>query len=115
VYWVSGNTCSVNANTQIGTAEHPVFLISAASTTRFAGGASLFGTLMVTDVEDPDASFNALGTTTIYGAAVIDAQLAQYQGTFQIVYIESILEQSLQTGGQGAVAGGWSDFHADWR
>jgi hypothetical protein len=115
VIWISGNSCTVNANTQVGTAEKPVFLISAASETRFNGGASLFGTLMVTDVEDPDAEFNAVGTMTIYGAAVIDAKLAKYNGTFQIVYVESILEQSLGTGGFGAVSGAWSDFHQDWR
>lgn len=115
VYWVSGGTCSINANTQIGSAEFPVFLISAATTTRFNGGASLFGTLMITDVEDAAAALHAVGTMTIYGAAVIDGALGQYNGTFQIVYLENILEQSLETGAFGAVSGAWSDFHADWR
>ncbi|RPH94711.1 MAG: hypothetical protein EHM68_13670, partial [Lysobacterales bacterium] len=100
VYWVSGNLCSVNANTQIGTAEKPVFLISAARTTRFNGGASLFGILMATNVEVPGATFDAVGTMTIYGAAVIDAEM-DYRGNFQIVYLENVLEQSLATGGQG--------------
>jgi hypothetical protein len=115
VYWVSGSTCSVSANTQVGSAEHPVFLISAADLTRFNGGASLFGTLMITDVEDPDAAFHAVGTMTIYGAAVIDGAMGQYNGTFQVVYLENILEQSLETGAFGDVSGAWSDFHADWR
>jgi hypothetical protein len=115
VYWVTGAECRVNSNTQIGSAKAPVFLISAASSTRFAGGASLFGTLFVTDAEDANASFNAVGTMTIYGAAIVDAELAQYQGTFQIVYLDSVLDKSLQSGGFGAVAGGWTDFHQDWR
>lgn len=115
VYWVSGSMCKVAANTQIGSADAPVFLISAASITRFNGGASLFGTLFVTDAEDPAAKFDAVGTMTIYGAAIIDAELAKYQGTFQVVYIDSILKKVLQTGGFGAVAGGWSDFHPDWQ
>ena len=115
VYWVSGPTCTVNANTQVGTAETPVVLISAAGLTRFNGGATLFGLLFVTDAEVPTAEFQAIGTMTIYGAAVIDATLGKYQGTFQIVYVDRILEKAWQTGGIGNVAGGWSDFHADWR
>jgi hypothetical protein len=115
VYWVSGNTCSVAANRQIGSAEEPVFLISAAGETRFNGGASIFGVLFVTDVEDPDAKLNAIGTMTVYGAAVVDATLAKYQGTFQIIYLENVLETAFGTGGFGAVSGSWSDFHQDWR
>lgn len=115
VYWVSATTCAINANTQIGTPEEPVFLISAARTTRFNGGASLFGTLFITDVEDANAELDAAGTMTIYGAAVIDGKLGQYNGTFQIVYLEGVLEHSLGTGGFGAVSGAWSDFHRDWR
>lgn len=115
IYWISGNTCSVNSNTQIGTAEEPVILISAAGTTRFNGGAKLFGVLFVTDVEDANADFDAVGSMTIYGAAVIDATLAQYQGTFQIVYLENVLETAFGEGGFGDVAGAWSDFHLDWR
>jgi hypothetical protein len=115
VYWVSGPTCQINANVQVGTPDDPVILISAAGTTRIAGGASLFGILMVTDVEVSTAKFNALGTMTIYGAAVIDATLDQYQGTFQIVYQENIIDSALASGGFGDVTGGWSDFHLDWR
>lgn len=115
VYWVSGPTCNVSANTQIGSAKAPVFLISAAATTRFNGGASLFGVLFVTDAEVDTAKFDAVGTMTIYGAATIDAELAKYQGTFQIVYVDSILNKVLSSGGVGNVAGAWSDFHDDWR
>jgi hypothetical protein len=115
IYWISGNTCSVNANTQIGTAEFPVILLSAAGTTRFNGGAKLFGVLFVTDVENANADFDAVGSMTIYGAAVIDATLAQYQGTFQIVYLENVIETAFGDPGFGDVAGAWSDFHPDWR
>jgi hypothetical protein len=113
--WVTGSTCQVASNTQIGTKDKPVFLVSAAGTTRFAGGASVFGVLMVTDAEVSTADFHAVGTFTVYGAAVMDATMAQYQGTFQIVYVDSILERALQTGGIGNVAGSWSDFHPVWQ
>ena len=115
VYWISGASCTVNANIQIGSANAPVFLISAAETTRFAGGASLFGTLFVTDAELANASFNAVGTMTIYGSAIIDAELARYNGTFQIVYLDGVLDKALQSGGFGSIAGGWTDFHEDWQ
>lgn len=115
LYWFTGKTCSVNANTQIGSARAPVFLVSAAETTRFNGGASLFGVLFITDVEEANATFDALGTMTIYGAAVVDGTLGQYNGTFQIVYVDSVLDRVLDTGGFGTVAGGWTDFHATWQ
>jgi hypothetical protein len=92
-----------------------VILLSAAGTTRFNGGAKLFGVLFVTDVENANADFDAVGSMTIYGAAVIDATLAQYQGTFQIVYLENVIETAFGDPGFGDVAGAWSDFHPDWR
>jgi hypothetical protein len=115
IYWVSGPTCYINAGVQVGTIDDPVLLISAAGTTRFAGGASLFGILFVTDVEIPTAKLNAVGTMTIYGQAIIDAELDQYQGTFQIVYVDAAIDGALEPAGFGKVAGGWTDFHDDWR
>ena len=115
VYWVSGPACHVAANTQVGTADAPVVLISAAGLTRFNGGATLFGILFVTDAEVSTAEFDAVGTMTIYGSAIIDAKLGKYQGTFQIVYVDAIQEKALQTGGFGNVPGAWSDFHQDWQ
>ena len=114
-YWVTGNTCQVNANTQIGTLDDPVFLISAAGTTRFSGGATLFGILFITDAEVPTAKFNAVGSMTIYGQGIIDATLDQYQGTFQIVYVDEAIDGALEPEGFGKVAGGWTDFHENWR
>ncbi len=115
VYWVSGPTCIVNANTQVGSSKAPVFLISAAGLTRFNGGATLFGVLFVTDAEISGAEFQAIGSMTIYGAAVIDGVLGKYSGTFQVVYVDTLLATAMQTGGLGNVAGGWADFHADWQ
>jgi hypothetical protein len=115
LYWFTGTTCTVNADTQIGSAKAPVFLVSAAETTRFNGGASLFGVLFITDAEKANATFDALGTTAIYGAAVIDGTLGQYNGTFQIVYIESVIGLAFGTGGFGTLAGGWTDFHPTWQ
>lgn len=115
IYWVSGPTCTINSNVQVGSIENPVLLISAAGTTRFAGGSSLFGILFVTDVEDSTAKLNAVGTMTIYGQAIIDATLDQYQGTFQIVYVDAAIDGALEPAGFGKVAGGWTDFHGDWR
>jgi hypothetical protein len=113
-YWVTGSTCLINSNTVIGSAENPVLLISAATTTRFNGGAKLFGVLFVTDVEDPAAELHSLGTNTVYGSVINDATLGSYNGTFQVVWAEDISEKAGNGGGLGNVLGGWSDFHKDW-
>jgi len=113
VYWVSGNDCTLRG--QIGTAETPVFLISAAATTKVTATVEFFGLLFVTDKENPNAQFSGTGTATIYGAAIMDADMKHFQGTFQIVYLENVIGLALDTGLFGAVAGGWADFHTTWQ
>jgi hypothetical protein len=113
-YWVSGSSCVLSG--QIGTAKAPVFLISAAEETKVSATAEFFGVLFVTDVEHPGtAEFTGNGTATIYGAAIMDAEMKNFNGTFQIVYLENVLGLAYDTGAFGAVAGGWTDFHAAWR
>lgn len=113
MYWISGSACDMK--TQIGSAKAPVFLISAVSNTKVNAGASVFGVLFVTDVEDSAAEFTGNGRATIYGAAVMDAKMEHFNGTFQIVYLEDIIGLATATGGFGAVAGGWTDFHSTWQ
>lgn len=113
IYWISGPDCDVNSNTVIGSAEAPVLLISAASVTRMAGGATIFGILYVSDVEDISASFESQGNNIVYGQVILDAQFGSYNGTFQVVYNENLLVRANGTGGLGNVIGGWSDFHDD--
>jgi hypothetical protein len=114
IYWVSGSTCRINSNTVVGSKDHPVLLISAATTTTLNGGAKFYGVLFVTDVEDADAELNSLGTNTVYGSVINDATLASYQGTFQVVWAEDVSDKAGSGGGLGSVLGGWSDFHEDW-
>jgi hypothetical protein len=113
-YWATGPLCHIGANTVIGSAHAPVMLISAASTTRFNGGTKMFGTLYLTDVEDPAAAIESNGNNTIYGAAIIDATIGAFTGTFQLIYVESVAHIVAGTGGIGTLAGGWTDFHRDW-
>ncbi|MDT8319693.1 MAG: hypothetical protein RQ826_04130 [Xanthomonadales bacterium] len=118
VYWISGNSCSIQTNlnnspTSIGSANAPVFLISAAADTSVSG--ELFGVLFVTDVEKPAAEFTGNGNGTIYGAAIMDADMKNFNGTFQIVYIENIIDPVMDSGLFGSVQGGWTDFHPAWR
>jgi Tfp pilus assembly protein PilX len=113
IYWISGPDCDVNSNAVIGSAEAPVLLISAASVTRMAGGATIFGILYVSDVEDIGASFESQGNNIVYGQVILDAQFGSYNGTFQVVYNENLLVRANGTGGLGNVIGGWSDFHDD--
>ncbi|MBT8063570.1 MAG: hypothetical protein KJN94_01015, partial [Gammaproteobacteria bacterium] len=63
LYWISGSECDFK--TQVGTAENPVFLISAAGNTKVSAGASMFGVLMVTDAEVSNADFTGNGHATI--------------------------------------------------
>ena len=75
----------------------------------------MFGILFVTDVEDSRAELKSLGSFTIYGQAIVDAKLDKLQGTFQIVYVDEAIDGALEPAGFGKVAGGWTDFHDDWR
>jgi hypothetical protein len=115
VYWMTGATCTINSNQVIGSPEFPVFLVSAAQVTHLNGGAVLWGVLFTTDVLHTDAVFESQGTTTVYGAAVVDTELGSYSGTFQIVYVDSVVRLASQSGGIGNISGGWTDFHPTWR
>jgi len=114
IYWVSGPDCLINANTQVGSPNEPVMLISAAKLTRLNGGANIYGTLFITDVEDSSAELQSLGTNTVYGSVIVDGTLGSYQGTFQVVWNENTSRKAGAGGGLGTVPGGWSDFHRDW-
>jgi hypothetical protein len=118
IYWISGSNCKLQTqigDTGNGTVGGPVLLISAAANTQITAGAELFGMLVVTDVEVPGAEFTGNGHGTIYGAAIMDAEMKNFNGTFQIVYVENLIQQVLDTGAFGEVAGGWTDFHATWQ
>jgi hypothetical protein len=115
IYWVTGSSCTINANTQVGSLEAPVMLISAAAVTRLNGGAEIFGTVFVTDVEVAGAELESLGTNTVYGSVIVDALLGSYQGTFQAVWNDATARKAPGQGGLGAVPGGWTDFHRDWK
>ena len=113
MFWVTGADCNIKV--RVGTAETPVLLISATTDTHFNAGAEIFGLVFVTDAEDPNAEFYVNGHATIYGAVIVDAILGKFNGTFQIVYLESVIEKALGKGGIGVMAGGWRDFHEYWQ
>jgi len=113
VYWISGDNCNISTTQTVGSVKAPVFLIAATADTQIHG--SFFGVLFVTDVEDPSAEFSGNGHGTIYGAAVMDASMKHFNGTFQIVYLENVINQVIDAGGFGSIQGGWTDFHATWQ
>ena len=92
-----------------------ILLISSTANTKISAGGSLYGVLFVTDKEYANAEFTGNGTATVYGSVIMDAVMEHFNGTFQIVYVEELVEQALETGLVGAVAGGWTDFHAAWQ
>jgi len=115
IYWVTGDSCTINANTQVASLDAPIMLISAAAETRLNGGAKIFGTVFVTDVENAEAELVSVGTNTVYGSVIVDAILGSYQGTFQVVWNDTAARKAPGQGGLGSVLGGWTDFHRDWQ
>ncbi len=115
IFWVTGAECAIRRDTTVGSAEAPVLLISAATKTIFNAKSKIFGFVFITDAEDPNAEFAANGTSSVYGAIVIDAKMGNFNGTFQIIYLESVIEKALGKGGIGVMAGGWTDFHEYWQ
>ncbi len=116
LYWVSGSSCHIAANAVVGSPQHPIVLISAASATRMEGGVQIFGVLYIFDGEDINAEFSSIGTDQVYGAVIVDASFGNYNGTFQIVYSEAILARASGVNGLGSVSGGWRDFGLpDWQ
>lgn len=114
IYWISGAECRINANTQVGSPQAPVLLVSAAALTRMNGGATFYGILYLSDAEVPGAALEVNGNNTVYGQVIVDAQLSSYTGTFQVVYNENAVGRAAGGGGLGTVIGGWSDFHRGW-
>jgi len=114
--WVDGSvgTCDLSGKA-IGSADFPVFLVSAATLTKMVGNTQIFGVLLITDVEGSDAAIHSAGTNTVYGAVLVEGDIAHFQGTFQIVYNDDLIEQATKTGSLGKIYGGWTDFHEDWR
>jgi hypothetical protein len=108
--WISGSECRLNANTIVGSPNNPVVIVSAAGDTVLGGGVTIYGVLYVFDGEVSTADITTLGSATVYGAVIVDAAINQFQGTFQIVYAESVLSNASGIAGLGAVNGGWRDF-----
>jgi hypothetical protein len=110
IYWVSGDECDLGGATTLGSAERPIMLVSAAHRTNFNGLGKIFGVVFVTDVEDPDATWDAAGTNIVYGAVVIDSELDGFVGTFKIIWNEDASLLASRSDGIGTLSGGWRDF-----
>jgi len=115
IYWITGSECRINSNTVVGSPYAPVLLISAATLTRLNGGANIYGILYISDAETSSAELDVIGTNTVYGQVIVDAQLAKYTGTFQVVYNENTIGKASGGGGLGSLIGGWADFHPSWQ
>jgi type II secretory pathway pseudopilin PulG len=110
IYWVSGSECRLDGNNVVGSPDWPVMLISAAGTTTFTGGNHIYGVIFLTDVEVPDAEWNASGTNIVYGSVIIDAELDGFVGTFKIIYNDKVSLLAAGADGIGTLSGGWRDF-----
>jgi hypothetical protein len=115
-YWVDGSvgTCKLNS-VEVGSPDNPVFLISAADEMALAGNAVIWGVLFVTTVEGGTGEMSVTGTNTLYGAGIVEGPIKNFNGTYQIVYNDDLVDRATKTGGLGKIYGGWIDFHEDWR
>jgi hypothetical protein len=108
-------SCDLNGNVTIGSPKAPVFLVMTGASNSLGGTVDFFGTLFITDAVNPAASVSGQGTITMYGALIADGDISKFGGNLKLVYVKDIIDRSFETGSFGTVAGGWSDFHADWR
>ena len=115
IYWITGSACQINSNTQVGSPEAPVLIVSASAVTTLNGGAKIYGVLFVSDTENASAQLDVKGNNTVYGQVIIDGALASYNGTFQVVYNENTIGKASGGGGLGTLIGGWADFHPSWQ
>ena len=56
------------------------------------------------------AVLKSTGGGTVYGAVIVDGEIDQLQGTFQVVYNSDVLIGAAGIAGLGSVNGGWRDF-----
>jgi hypothetical protein len=114
--WVDGSVdrCTLNTKT-IGSPGAPVFLVSAANLTSLSGNLIFYGVMFITDVEGTAGEFEATGVNTVYGAVIVDGPMGNFNGTYQIVYNDDLIERATKTGSLGKIYGGWIDFHEDWQ
>jgi hypothetical protein len=114
--WVDSSvgTCDLSGKA-IGSPDFPVFIVSAATLTKMVGNTQIYGVLLITDVEGSAAAIHSAGTNTVYGAVLVEGDIAHFQGTFQIVYNDDLIEKATKSGSLGKIYGGWTDFHEDWR
>lgn len=109
LYWISGNTCSLN-NVTLGSPDNPIILISAATETHIVGSVEIFGVLYIFDGEDPLADISGAGGATIFGALIVDATIDKFTGSFDVVYAPAVLAKAGGLNSFGSVNGGWRDF-----
>ena len=106
--------CSFTGNVTVGSAKAPVFLVLTGAGNAFGGTVDIFGTIFVTDAVNA-ATIDGKGTITMYGALIADGDISKFGGNLKLVYVQDIIDRSFETGKFGTVAGGWTDFHAEWR
>lgn len=110
--WIT-DECDIRANRVIGSVQAPVVLISEAGPTAINGGAAIFGVVYIFD-GNPAGSNGAYlqvgGGATVYGALIVDAEIKDLNGGFNVVYNGGILATATGYKGVGAMNGGWRDF-----
>lgn len=116
--WVNTDKCALGSGSvkQIGSHKKPVFLVASANELSLGGGVLVYGVVMVTDIDEKDALFDASGGGTVIGAVIIDGELEpNYGSNFEIVWNDELVRLATKLGSMGNMYGGWTDIHEDWR
>jgi Tfp pilus assembly protein PilX len=110
IWYTPTSDCRIPSNTQVGTLEDPVVLVSNAKVDAPANTSIIFGLVYVRCATTCSNLLQANGAT-IYGAAVLEAG-AGMAGSPRLVYNRAVfnnIASSPAFARLGAVAGSWSD------
>lgn len=111
-FWITGDSCEISG--PIGSEDHPVMLITAATNTHLADGAHVYGTIFATDVENANASLSAGDGSIVQGQVVSDSTWGMIGGTATVIYDEDLIVDAGLSANLGSVQGTWTDFHKEW-
>ncbi|MFC6670997.1 hypothetical protein [Marinobacterium aestuariivivens] len=113
--WIEGD-CTIPANTQVGSYDHPFILVVHGDVT-MNSNSSMYGILFAfsdvyTASEDFDITVN--GSPVVYGVMVINGEVDLPTGSFTLVYSNNILEKLSNIDGDynelARFPGSWTDI-----
>ena len=109
-YWIDGGCDLSGSGCSVGTQAAPVLLVIAGDFSLTS--CEVFGMVFVTDAQDTSTShaIKMNGSSTLYGAVMVDHNMQQANGDLSVVFNEEVLKKANTFNGFAVMPGGWSDF-----